>query len=166
MGTTQAGRSGTGKLAPGSGKDRSIVGAETGGGMGQRASRVEGCGSGAAGGESRDGSGGVEGQNHQRDETNWIGGAEADALERYEFYPQPRTISEAEPQLFMFREKEPRRLAKGKWERSYTLADGSVQNAVSDTADFSTWEEQAHGIATPEIPEALRANPAYAPKAE
>src|SRR6185369_8567371 len=86
--------------------------------------------------------------------------ADAQALERYEFYPQPRTISEAEPQLFMFREKEPRQLPNGKWERSYTLADGSVQNAVSDTADFSAWEEQAHGIASPEIPEALRGNPA------
>jgi len=39
-----------------------------------------------------------------------------------------------------------------------------VQNAVSDTADFSAWEEHAHGIASPEIPEALRGNPAYAPK--
>jgi RNA polymerase sigma factor (sigma-70 family) len=90
--------------------------------------------------------------------------AEAEALERYEFYPQPRPISEAEPQLFMFREKEPRQLPNGKWERSYTLSDGSVQNAVSDTPDFSAWEEHAHGIASPDIPEALRGNPAYAPK--
>ena len=92
--------------------------------------------------------------------------AEAEALERYEFYPQPRPISEAEPQLFMFREKEPRQLPNGKWERSYTLADGSVQSAVSDTADFSAWEEHAHGIASPEIPEALRGDPVYAPKPE
>jgi hypothetical protein len=92
--------------------------------------------------------------------------AEAEALERYEFYPQPRTISEREPQLFMFREKEPRQVANGKWERSYALADGSVQNAVSDTSDFSAWEEQAHGIASNEIPEALRGDPAYAPKVQ
>jgi len=92
--------------------------------------------------------------------------AEAEVLERYEFYPQPRAISEAEPQLFMFREKAPRQVAKGKWERSYTLADGSVQNAVSDTPDFSAWEEKAHGIASPEIPEALRETPGSPPKPE
>jgi hypothetical protein len=58
----------------------------------------------------------------------------------------------AEPQLFLFREKEPRRQPGGKWERAYTLADGSVQNATSDTADFSAWEQQARGIASPEPP--------------
>ena len=76
----------------------------------------------------------------------------ANTLERFEFYPQPRAITESEPQLFLFREKEPRQIPGGKWERSYTLVDGSVQNAVSDTADFTAWEQQAQGIASAEAP--------------
>ena len=43
------------------------------------------------------------------------------------------------------------------------LSDGSKCRCF-EQADFSAWEEQAHGIASPEIPEALRGNPAYAPK--
>ena len=76
----------------------------------------------------------------------------ANTLERFEFYPQPRAISETEPGLFMFREKEPRQVPGGKWERSYTMVDGSVQNAVSDTADFTDWEQKAQGIASAEAP--------------
>ena len=83
------------------------------------------------------------------------GAAGADnMLDRFEFYPQPRAISETEPQLFLFREKEPRRTSDGKWQRCYTLVDGSVQTAGSDTADFAAWEQKAHGIASPENPDA------------
>jgi RNA polymerase sigma factor (sigma-70 family) len=62
-------------------------------------------------------------------------------LDRFEFAQHEREIFETEPQLILFREKEPRRLPDGKWTRAYTLADGSVQNPVQDTPDFSEWEK-------------------------
>ena len=70
-------------------------------------------------------------------------------LEPFEFYPQPRAIGETEPQLFLLREKEPRRRPDGVWERAYTLVDGSVQNYVSPTPDFSEIERRVGGIASP-----------------
>lgn len=73
-------------------------------------------------------------------------------IDGFEFYPQPRVISEREPQLFLFREKEPRLAPDGTWERAYTLADGSVQNAHSSTKDFSEWERTHQGIASKEPP--------------
>ncbi len=71
-------------------------------------------------------------------------------LERMEFYPQPRRISETEPELFLIREKSPRRRPDGSWERAYVLADGSVQLLQSATEDFSSVEGERGGIASPE----------------
>lgn len=82
-------------------------------------------------------------------------------LDRFEFYPQPRIISELEPQLFIFREKAPRPRPGGGWVRVYALADGSVQSLESDTEDFSRIELERHGIASEEIPEPLRNHRAY-----
>ncbi|MBX3748432.1 MAG: sigma-70 family RNA polymerase sigma factor [Verrucomicrobiae bacterium] len=82
-------------------------------------------------------------------------------LDRFEFYPQPRIISELEPQLFIFREKAPRPRPGGGWVRVYTLADGSVQSLESDTEDFSRIEREHYGVASEEIPESLRDQRAY-----
>jgi hypothetical protein len=41
------------------------------------------------------------------------------------------------------------------------LADGSVLVLSSDTEDFTQAEKDAHGIASEEIPEAIRDHPAY-----
>lgn len=91
--------------------------------------------------------------------TEVIGGVDSSALahlDRTEFYPQPRKISESEPQLFLFREKSPRRRPDGSWERAYTLADGSVQVLQSATEDFGAVEKEHGGIASPEPPSADR----------
>jgi hypothetical protein len=86
------------------------------------------------------------------EEIRELAGEHAKEFERFEFYPQPRPISDREYRLFLFREKEPRRQTDGKWERAYTLVDGSVQNGHSDTPDFTAWEQKFGGIATPEPP--------------
>jgi hypothetical protein len=70
-------------------------------------------------------------------------------LEAFEFYPQPRVIKETEPQLILFREKMPRLLENGMWERCYTLVDGSVQTVLNPTADFSQTDIERDGTAKP-----------------
>jgi RNA polymerase sigma factor (sigma-70 family) len=82
-------------------------------------------------------------------------------LEDFEFYPQARPISEREPELFIFREKQPRRNPEGRWVRAYALVDGSVQTLSSDSEDFTLAEQQRGGIASPDIPEHLRDDPAF-----
>lgn len=64
------------------------------------------------------------------------------SLERFEFMPHQRVISEAEPDMILFREKEPRKLPDGTWTRAYTMADGSVQQRNSTTTDFTEWEKE------------------------
>ncbi len=86
-------------------------------------------------------------------------------LDQFEFFPQPRAIFEVEPQLFIFREKQPRQRPDGRWERIYGLADGSAQTLESEGRDFSAVEQAQYGIASPEIPENLRNQPAYQPDA-
>ena len=61
---------------------------------------------------------------------------------RYEFVKHIREVSEAEPQLILFREIEPRQLPDGSWERVYTFADGSVQSKPSPNGDFSAFEQE------------------------
>ena len=73
-------------------------------------------------------------------------------FENFEFFPQPRAIAETEPQLIVFREKLPRHLESGLWERCYTLVDGSVQVRANSTADFSQTEIEQTGTAKPPIP--------------
>lgn len=75
--------------------------------------------------------------------TNELTGAMSGGLtlDKFEFMPHEREINETEPQMILFREKEPRRLPDGKWTRAYTFADGSVQQRESDTPDFTEWEK-------------------------
>jgi RNA polymerase sigma factor (sigma-70 family) len=49
------------------------------------------------------------------------------AYEQFEFFPQPRAISEAEPQMILFRERQAEPRPDGGWTRVYVLVDGSVQ---------------------------------------
>jgi len=65
----------------------------------------------------------------------------------FEFFPHERVISEVEPYLILFREKQARQLPDGKWERIYTYADGSVQIRHSTGGDFSQIERQGTGTA-------------------
>ncbi len=53
-------------------------------------------------------------------------------LDHFEFYPQPRVISEAEPQLILFRERQAEARPGGGWTRVYVLVDGSVQQVSSE----------------------------------
>jgi hypothetical protein len=46
------------------------------------------------------------------------------------------------PQMIALRERVPRRTPDGKWQRIYTLADGSVQTATSNDGNFDAWEQQ------------------------
>jgi RNA polymerase sigma factor (sigma-70 family) len=52
--------------------------------------------------------------------------------EQFEFYPQPRAISEAEPELILFRERQAEPKPDGGWMRVYVLVDGSVQQVSSE----------------------------------
>ena len=63
----------------------------------------------------------------------------------YEYVQHDRPVSNSDVEAILFREKQPRRLPNGKWTRSYTFVDGSVQQAESDTGDFQEWEK-AHMI--------------------
>jgi len=67
--------------------------------------------------------------------------------DQFEFFPHERVISEAEPEMILFREKQARQLPDGKWERIYTYADGSVQIRHSTDGDFSQIERQGTGTA-------------------
>jgi len=64
------------------------------------------------------------------------------SLERFEFMPHERVISELEPEMILFREKEARKMPDGTWNRAYTMADGSVQQRNSATTDFTEWEKE------------------------
>ncbi len=93
-------------------------------------------------------------------------GNKDDLLDHFEFFPQPRAVSESEPQLILFREREPRPMpaaalseeeAEGLgspvnlqpgWERTYVLADGSVQSFHSVTGDFSQFERDGTAVET------------------
>lgn len=85
------------------------------------------------------------------------------AFERFEFYPQPRQVLETEPQLFLFRERQPRRFG-GRWERSYCRSDGSVVTLTSDTSDFSAKEIAADGVAKPVQPDGTAVRPDAEPE--
>lgn len=49
------------------------------------------------------------------------------ALTHFEFFPQPRKISESEPQFILFRERQAEAKPEGGTARVYVLADGTVQ---------------------------------------
>jgi RNA polymerase sigma factor (sigma-70 family) len=63
-------------------------------------------------------------------------------LDRFEFNQELPPVKITEPERWLFRERVPRQLAGGQWERIYTLADGSVQTVGSDTSSFDAWERQ------------------------
>jgi RNA polymerase sigma factor (sigma-70 family) len=75
--------------------------------------------------------------------TNELAGLLPIALEQFEFVQHARPISESEPLLLLFREKEPRKSPAGSWYRSYVRVDGSVLTPhYLDPAEFETWEKQ------------------------
>jgi RNA polymerase sigma factor (sigma-70 family) len=53
-------------------------------------------------------------------------------VDQFEFFPQPRAISEAEPQMILFRERQAEPRPDGSWTRVYVLVDGSVQQISSE----------------------------------
>lgn len=61
-------------------------------------------------------------------------------MELVEFFPHERAVSAAEPQMILFREKTPRRLPNGTWERIYCLSDGSVQRVNRADGNFDEFE--------------------------
>ena len=65
----------------------------------------------------------------------------------FEFFPHERVISEAEPDLILFREKQARQMPNGKWERIYAYADGASMNKHSADGDFSQIEREGTGTA-------------------
>jgi len=54
----------------------------------------------------------------------------------FEFYPHARPVSETEPEMILFHEKQPRQGPDGRWVKAYALADGSVQ-LVANTPERS-----------------------------
>ena len=71
-------------------------------------------------------------------------------LGKYEFFDHGEPLSDdTNPQLILFREIKPRQLPDGTWERAYALTDGSVQNFVSETGDFS--EDESRHTMKPEV---------------
>lgn len=57
-------------------------------------------------------------------------------LSLFEFYPHARPVSETEPEMILFHEKQPRQGPDGRWVKAYALADGSVQ-LVANTPERS-----------------------------
>ena len=68
-------------------------------------------------------------------------------LDNFEFM-NPGRLSYAQPDVIMFREKNPRRTLQGQWVREYGLVDGSVQTIHSDDGNFDNFEKQ-HSPAPP-----------------
>jgi len=65
----------------------------------------------------------------------------------FELFPHERVISEAEPDLILFREKQARQLPDGKWERIYAYADGLVLTKHSADGDFRKIDHEGTGTA-------------------
>ncbi|MDQ6631342.1 MAG: sigma-70 family RNA polymerase sigma factor [Verrucomicrobiota bacterium] len=63
-------------------------------------------------------------------------------LEAFEFAPHSQFVDETMPNMIIFREKNPRQLSNGKWERVYTFADGSAQKQQSDDGNFDAYEKE------------------------
>jgi len=65
----------------------------------------------------------------------------------FEFFPHERVISEAEPDLILFREKQARQMPNGKWERIYSSVIGASIRQQSADGDFSQIERAGTGTA-------------------
>ena len=61
-------------------------------------------------------------------------------LSQFEFFPQPRVISQEEPNLILFRQKDPVELGGARWARVYCYVDGSVITRTQTNPDFSKYE--------------------------
>ena len=51
------------------------------------------------------------------------------------------TLTDDNPGMIMFREKQPRQMPDGGWERAYGLVDGSVHNDYSPDGNFDVYEK-------------------------
>jgi RNA polymerase sigma factor (sigma-70 family) len=73
-------------------------------------------------------------------------------LDKFEFVKHAREVSEAEPQMLLFREKEARHLPDGSWARSYTFCDGHVEEKTLPEPNFDEWEKEfiAHESTKPQ----------------
>ena len=65
----------------------------------------------------------------------------------FEFFPHERVISEAEPDMILFCEKQARQMPNGKWERIYAYADGLVLTKNSADGDFRQIDREGTGTA-------------------
>ncbi|MGI8964480.1 MAG: hypothetical protein ACR2H1_00140, partial [Limisphaerales bacterium] len=64
------------------------------------------------------------------------------SLDLFEFLPGSELVQDSMPDMIIFREKVPRQMPDGRWERIYTLADGSVQKSHAVDGNFSAFEKQ------------------------
>jgi hypothetical protein len=64
------------------------------------------------------------------------------SLDLFEFAPNSQFVTDTMPEMIVFREKNPRQKLDGKWERVYTLADGSVQKRQSEDGNFEAYEKE------------------------
>jgi RNA polymerase sigma factor (sigma-70 family) len=72
--------------------------------------------------------------------TEFLGDVKLDGFELLNLsVPNPH---DKHPQMIALRERVPRQTPDGKWQRIYTLADGSVQTATSNDGNFDAWEQQ------------------------
>ena len=62
-------------------------------------------------------------------------------LDAFEFV-NVGVVNDEHPEMIMFREKNPRQTAGGRWVREYGMVDGSVQTIYSDGGNFSDYEKQ------------------------
>jgi RNA polymerase sigma factor (sigma-70 family) len=60
-------------------------------------------------------------------------------LDKFEFV-NVGLLNYDNPEMIMFREKTPRQILGGRWEREYGLVDGSVQTTYSDDGNFNDYE--------------------------
>lgn len=79
------------------------------------------------------------------DGTNFEGNVPLDAFELV----NAGSASRQHPQMIMSREKNPRQMPDGGWEREYGLADGSVQTETSPDGNFDAYEQQQQQLSLP-----------------
>jgi prepilin-type processing-associated H-X9-DG protein len=67
----------------------------------------------------------------------------AEGLDDFEFVPSARLDFRPgmSSRTIVLRTKQPWKGTRGRWERAYAFADGHVELALSDTLDFTAWEE-------------------------
>jgi RNA polymerase sigma factor (sigma-70 family) len=58
-------------------------------------------------------------------------------------------VSDEYPRMIMLREKSPRQTPDGKWERTYVMANNSVQTPISNDGNFDVWEKKNTDVSPP-----------------